>query len=143
MTPHERAARLSDAEVRAAWRKATVAGRVEPFAEDGLTVERALDEAGLDVLARFSCADPVLHLALDADLLLVVAMDADGPVAITLEEGPTVAGLKAAAYAVLDALDYAEEPRVPAAREAATKTEHALGFALDDARRLTGGTRPE
>ena len=117
--------------------------RIEPFAEDGLTVERALDEAGLAVVARFACADPALYLALDADLLLVVAMDGDGPSAITLEDGPVVAGLKAATYEVLDALADAAEPHDAATREAATKADHALGFALDDARRLTGGPRSE
>ena len=74
MTPFERARHATDAAVRAAWH----ARRSEPYAEDGITVERALGEAGA-------------------------------------------------------------APRDPAAREAATKTAHAL----DDARRLTGDLRPE
>jgi hypothetical protein len=137
VTPRERAARLSDAEVRAAWRKATVAGRVGPFAEEGLSVERALAEAGLETLVRFACANPVLHVALDDDALLVVALDDGGPAAIMLEDGPELAALKAAAYEVLDALDYATEPHDAATLEAATKAAHALAFARDDVRRLT------
>ncbi len=142
MTPQERAARFSDAEVRTGWRRATVEGRVEPFADVGLTVEAALEETGFEVLARFSCAEPVLYVAQDDDALIVVADDGDGPAAIMLEDGPIVAGLKAAAAEVLDALFDAVEPHDEATREAATKAEHVLGFALDDLRRLTGGPPP-
>ncbi len=142
MTPQERAARLSDAEVRNAWQRPTVEGRVEPFADIGLTVEGALDENGFEVLARFSCADPVLYVAQDDDALIVVADDGDGPAAIMLEDGPVVADMKAAAAEVLDALFDAVEPHDDATREAATKAEHALGFALDDVSRLTGDRPP-
>jgi hypothetical protein len=67
----------------------------------------------------------------------------DDPVSLPFDAGPEIDGLRAAAGRVIEVLTTAAAPRDPAAREAATKAEHALGFALDDARRLTGGPRPE
>lgn len=112
-------------------------GRVGRFAEARLTVERTLDEAGLNVPARSSCADPVLHVALETDRFLVVATDEDGPVATTLEDRPTVAGLSAAVYDVLVAPDNPEKPRDTATCEAATKAMHVLGFAVEDVNQMS------
>jgi hypothetical protein len=131
MTPLERARHATDAAVRAAWN----ARRPEPYAEDGITVERALDEAGADVFARFSCADPALWLVAEGDALIVVGMVDDGPASVPFDAGPEIDGLRAAAGRVIEVLTTAAAPRDPTAREAATKAEHALGFALDDARR--------
>lgn len=139
MTPLERARHATDAAVRAAWN----ARRPEPYAEDGITVERALDEAGADVFARFSCAAPALWLVVEGDALLVVGMVDDGPASVPFDAGPEIDGLRAAAGRVIEVLTTAAQPQDPSAREAATKTEHALEFALDDARRLAVGGAPE
>lgn len=76
------------------------------------------------------------YVAQDDDALIVVADDDDGPAAIMLEDGPVVGGLGAAAGEVLNAIIDAAEPHDATTREAATKAEHALGFALDDLGRL-------
>jgi hypothetical protein len=52
--------------------------------------------------------------------------------------GPIIGNLRAAVASLSTTLATAVEPHDDATREAATKAEHALGFALDDARRLTG-----
>jgi hypothetical protein len=51
-------------------------------------------------------------------------------------EGPVVGGLRDVVAAIGEALDHAMEPHDNATREAATKALHALGFALEDVRRL-------
>ncbi len=56
--------------------------------------------------------------------------------------GPIIGSLRAAVASLSTALATAVEPHDDATREAATKAEHALGFALDDMRRLTGGLPP-
>jgi len=133
VTPKERAQHATDAAVRAAWRTR----RPEPYAEDGITVERALDEAGAEAFVRFSCAKPVLWLAADGDALIVVGLVDDGPASVPFDAGPEIDGLRAAAGRVIEVLTTAAAPRDPAALEAAVKAEHSLGFALDDARRMT------
>ncbi len=132
MKPRLCAAHLTDAEVRAAWH----AGKPEPFSEDGIPVERALDEAGVEILGRFSCAAPVLWLALEGDGLIVVGAGDDEPMFVTLEDGPVVAGLRAQVAAITDALAVAVEPHDAATRELATKAVHALQFGLYDLRRM-------
>lgn len=133
MTPRQRAARLTDADVRAAWKAATP----EPFAEDGISVERAMEEAGIDVFALFAVEAPALWLGDYGGDLVVVGEGEDGPMFVTLkDDGPTVAMLRRAVEAVSDALAVAAEPHDAATREAATKADHALGFALDDLRVL-------
>ena len=102
----------------------------------GLSSERAMEDAGVEVFALFTCDNPALWLGDHGGDLVVVGDGDDGPMFITLKDGPVVAGLRAQVAAISDALAVAVEPHDAATHEAATKAEHALGFALDDIRSM-------
>lgn len=71
--------------------------------------------------------------------LLEVLREINGslkPIAVASGGGPVIGSLRAAVASVSAALATAVEPHDDATREEATKAEHALGFALDDLRRL-------
>jgi hypothetical protein len=133
VTPRDRAMRMTAAEVRAIWS----AAKPEHYSEDGIPCERALDENGAEVVAMFTDAMPTLWLAVEERKLVIVGEDDLGPVFVPVpEDGPVVREIRAAFDAVAAAIVGAAEPKTDTAREAAMKAFHALGFALDDIRRL-------
>jgi hypothetical protein len=134
VTPRDRAMRMTAAEVRAIWS----AAKPEHYSEDGIPCERALDENGAEVVAMFTDAMPTLWLAVEERKLVIVGEDDLGPVFVPVpEDCPMVREIRAAFDAVAAALVGAVEPKSVAAREAATKAVHSLGFALDDLRRAS------
>jgi len=132
-TPRDRALRMTAAEVRARWD----AGKPTPFSVDGIGCAQALEDSGVPVVAMFTDAQPTLWLAIEGDEVLIVGEDEDGPMFIAApEDGPVVAGLRAAHAAAGYALLRAAEPKTIATRDYATAALHCLQFAREDLQRL-------